>query len=83
MFNGKDDAARIAPMANIPEQPLLPDRSQQTAMGSAEAFLEYCGSPSRIPINSGSRLRRNSSGFPDGIPFRRGHCRNLNSLVAA
>lgn len=41
MFNGKDDAARIAPMANIPEQPLLPDRSQQTAMGSAEAFLEY------------------------------------------
>ena len=28
-------------MANIPEQPLLPDRSQQTAMGSAEAFLEY------------------------------------------
>jgi acetyl-CoA synthetase len=41
MFNGKDDVARIAPMANIPEQPLLPDRSQRTAMGSAEAFLEY------------------------------------------
>ena len=41
MFNGKGEGARTAPMANIPEQSLLPDRSQQTAMGSAEAFLEY------------------------------------------